>query len=395
VDWLKAQSQETGVQIPETWLFLHYYEALCVLFRVENSLRTLVYVVLKNTQGLKWGEVSLATDEAEQTTIAAVAKKRIAQGQAYGYLGYTINSPMMHLTSGELVRLMTSDALWPLFKRYFNAAKHVVSLKLEEIGIIRNSLAHFRPLTPDDVEVVKQNANQVLPAIEDTLSNIVSEGQRVPTNSNDGWYLNLRSLGGQYTQIVFSQSRDAAWLMLSLQFTSPMLAMFPEKPETYVYYTVLALNPVGLLNLYPVILERVTCVFLESPYTPIPASFKPSIATQVRLVFGRDSLEKHHLALKSELETILAEIDKEADLIKEDNLAKGRLVHMASASAHKRTYQAGEYWSFSPDHIAQPLSRSDLAEYWGTMAFTPRGFVSDTDRFPWMPVAVSRQRAPF
>ena len=62
-----------------------------------------------------------------------------------------------------------------------------MTLKLEEIGTIGNSLAHFRPLTQNDVEVVKQNANQVFSVIEEILISIVQSGPRVPTKITDEW----------------------------------------------------------------------------------------------------------------------------------------------------------------------------------------------------------------
>ncbi len=47
--WEDAEKNKDGsVKLPDNWLFLHYYEALTVLFRIENSLRTFVYVVLKD-----------------------------------------------------------------------------------------------------------------------------------------------------------------------------------------------------------------------------------------------------------------------------------------------------------------------------------------------------------
>ena len=48
------------VRIPERWLYLHYYEAFNLLFRVENALRLLVYVVLKREHGPKWDELSIS-----------------------------------------------------------------------------------------------------------------------------------------------------------------------------------------------------------------------------------------------------------------------------------------------------------------------------------------------
>ncbi len=74
----------------------------------------------------------------------------------FGYLGYPINAPVMHLTSGELVRLITSDTFWPLFKDFFLASRQVVTLKLQEVGDVRNALAHFRPVSEGDVEAVNR-----------------------------------------------------------------------------------------------------------------------------------------------------------------------------------------------------------------------------------------------
>lgn len=41
--WEDAEkNKDHSVKIPDNWLFLHYYEALTVLFRIEHSLRTFV-----------------------------------------------------------------------------------------------------------------------------------------------------------------------------------------------------------------------------------------------------------------------------------------------------------------------------------------------------------------
>jgi hypothetical protein len=254
MDWLKIESQEEGkIKVPSNWLFLHYYEALSILFRIENALRVLVYIVLKNKRGLEWVDTSISSDDDSQTTIGALAKKRISQIQNYGYLGYQIGSPLMHLTSGELVRIVISDPYWPLFTQYFKASKQVVTLKLEEIGTIRNSLAHFRPLTQNDVQVVKQNANQVFSVIEETLINIVQGGQRVPTNIADEWYMSLRSLGGQQSQIVHNQSSDGQWIRVSLQFNCPIIHKY--KTDTYATYSILNLIPVGMLKEFKQIMQ--------------------------------------------------------------------------------------------------------------------------------------------
>ena len=58
MDWQKSSSSEDGtVVVPRSWLFTHYYDALNVLFRIENALRLFTYVVLKEQHGQKCSEV--------------------------------------------------------------------------------------------------------------------------------------------------------------------------------------------------------------------------------------------------------------------------------------------------------------------------------------------------
>lgn len=217
MDWQQPESRDDGlVKIPGTWLHTHYYEALNVLFRIENSLRTFVFIVLKDTKKLQWAELSMRTEDENDTTIASIAKRRLSQDMAFGYLGYPIASPLMHLTSGELIRIILSDTYWPMFAKHFPAQKGVVQTKLEEIGNVRNALAHFRPITPDDVQVVKQNANQVLAGVEELLVSVVACSDNVPTNAKHSWYKNLKMLSGPYMQLEFHQSVDAKWVRLAV-----------------------------------------------------------------------------------------------------------------------------------------------------------------------------------
>ena len=395
MNWAQVETKEGWVKIPRNWLFLHYYEAISILFKVENALRALVYIVLKNEHGLVWVDISISSDDASKTTIAALAKKRIEQSQNYGYLGYQIGSPLMHLTSGELVRIITSDPYWPHFKKYFNASRQVVTLKLEEIGSIRNSLAHFRPLTSNDVEVVKQNANQVFSNIEQTLAEIIRGGQRVPTNTTSQWYLDLCSLGGQHTQIVHNQSSDELWVRTSLQFKFPILRRYPDKPDDYASFTVLDVNPVGMLQRSETLRQLVTCVLERTPHVLMPGDYLPEIIAHVYFTFSKNMLEKHHKEIKEEFESLLALIDSEADLIRDDNLARGEVVHIAHVSANKRKSETWEYWSFNMDPMKHSLSQSDPPEFWGAIDMYTGDFVSDAHLFPWMPVSVSFQKFPF
>jgi hypothetical protein len=70
------------------------------VIEAENSLRVFVYVVLKNNKKSDWLNLCISTEDNNQTTVAAIAKRRLAQDKTFGYLGYSVSSPLMHLTSG-------------------------------------------------------------------------------------------------------------------------------------------------------------------------------------------------------------------------------------------------------------------------------------------------------
>ena len=120
MDW--KQGEKVGndaVKIPGRWLSLHYYEALNLLFRIENALRVFLYIVLKNQYKDKWAEIQISSEDENEGTISSIAKRRIGQSQTFGYLGHPIACPIMHLTSGEMIRLIISDAYWKYIQRIF------------------------------------------------------------------------------------------------------------------------------------------------------------------------------------------------------------------------------------------------------------------------------------
>lgn len=48
MDWKSANKNEDDTfDIPMRWLHIHYFEALNILFRMENALRVFVYIILK------------------------------------------------------------------------------------------------------------------------------------------------------------------------------------------------------------------------------------------------------------------------------------------------------------------------------------------------------------
>jgi hypothetical protein len=393
LEWTVPEPVDGGaVKLPQNWLHSHYYEALTVLFRVENALRTFVFVVLKDAEKSAWRNLAIKTEDGSESTIAAIARRRLAQDATFGYLGYPISSPLMHLTSGELIRIILADAYWPRFSTFFPAAKGIVQTKLEEIGNVRNALAHFRPLQPDDVEVVKQNANQVMSGIETLLISIVDCPDTVPTNLTDGWYKELKPLSGPYIHCAFKQSVDGQWIRIELTYGCPIIGQ-PISWGNYRSYRILSVNTPKLLTSAPGLLDNVVFASEGLPWLGMPDSSPPSFSKDVRFLFSRETLNQHHAEVKQGLNRVIAAITEESDLIKEDNLARGELIQATDVTATRES--ADKSWQFDSSNLKSTTHHDDPPEFWAGYPFMGQHFVSNSESFPWMPVDVSKITFPF
>ncbi len=76
MNWKEVKNIENNIyNLPGHWLKIEYFEALNILFRVENLLRMFVYIILKNEYKDKWKDLSVTSDDNENSTIGAIAKK--------------------------------------------------------------------------------------------------------------------------------------------------------------------------------------------------------------------------------------------------------------------------------------------------------------------------------
>lgn len=390
--WKIATKKEDATLIPKSWIHLHYYEALNALFRIENSLRVFVYVVLKNQLFDKWADIAITSDDAEPVTLKSIAKKRINQAQDFGYLGYVINCPVMHLTSGELIRIITDEKYWKYFRPYFPASKQVIKHKLDEISVIRNSLAHFRPMKADVVETIKQNANHTLTGVDDCLNQLSSCYNVVPTNTRDAWYLALSPLGTDLCELQLRQCNDEQWVVVDLTYKSHTLSTSRYSP-TYCSHTILNLVTPSILAHYGNIAKYATYVTesraYASKYTPETPNFTKSIS----ILFSRSVIHDNYDAIRPDIESLLRTITEETELITNDNLARGKLVSVALVGTHLKTDKDPSRWSISTEDTLCPDTNGDFPEYWGsTLLFF--SLLTVAQKYPWMPIEVSAFDVP-
>jgi len=390
MDWQSAVTKEDGtVTIPERWLLLHYYEALNILFRMENALRVFVYVVLKNKFHEKWAETSMQTADEEQTTIAGVAARRLAQARGFGYLGYEITSPLMYLNSGELTNIVCSDSYWNLFKPFFRGKKEIIKNKLDEIGTVRNALAHFRPIKYDDIELIKQNMKHAFAGIEQCLTEMTQVHQTVPTNTDGEWYKNLTTLGTNLCSVQLFQNSSEKWIRCELDYSC---AVVRDVGTSHRRLSVTRLiSPVVIKN-FPDLARHCTFMTEYLPYASIRKDKKINITKQLSLIFSKNAIMEHHLEIANQIKDVLLRIETETELVQKDNLARGQLIDLVRISAvlHK-SEEAPQWWSINTDNLKCEFGDSDPPEYWGSIGLLESDFIAGSVRYPWMPADISKE----
>lgn len=398
MNWERAEylPEKNAYHIPSSWVYVHFYEAFNLLFRIENALRVFVYIVLKNELKDKWGTVQVVGDDAEGT-IVSIAKRRMSQSQSFGYLGHSVICPIMHLTSGEMTRLITSDAYWKLFKPYFLGSKEIIKNKLEEIGSIRNSLAHFRPIKADDVDAIKQNSKHVLLGVEQFLGQVLAQPNVIPTNTEETWYKQLNTLGTDLCKLNFRQSNDEKWVRLSMWYKCPTLKTEMQHRH-YVRYNVLTIKSSAILINYPPLAHNTTYLVEFVPFPRVVEHYEHDTAAfrkAIIFVFARRTVADGYEQIKTAFEELLRTISEETELIQQDNLARGKIIHSIVTTSSATQAQSGStYWTWHPEHLKTPVQSADPPEYWGRLDFLMGDFIATTTEYPWMPEPICEEEEP-
>lgn len=389
MDWKPSTLDDQGhLIVPKRWLHPHYYEALNILFRFENSLRVFVFSILKNEFQEQWSRCSFAIGDGEQTSIAQIANKRISHADNFGYLGFDILAPLMHLTSGELVELIVNESYWPKFRSHFRGNKEIIKNKLLEIGSIRNSLAHFRPIKAEDIELIKQNSRHTLLGVEECLKSVFNQTIRVPTNTDDDWYRSVSTLGTENINTIPYYSKNEEWVCIVPKFAVPTLEKRSYGGD-FFSYSMVKLNTPKILNERPNLSKNLTYISEYTNYPTLSDDFEMEIEKDIRLVFRKDILIDNHEIISAEIRDTLALVAEECELLQKDNLARGKIVETARTTAIWQATDGKEgRWHFQYGNLEQAYLSEHPDEYWGQLAGNT-DVVAGSHRYPWMPEDIS------
>lgn len=393
MEWKSAEEESFDTyRIPDEWLYLHYYEAFNILFRIENALRVFVYVVLKSKYLSNWADCSIAggeEGEGNSGTISSVARRRVNQARVFGYLGHSVSCPIMHLTSGELTSLITSKTYWPVFKSYFRASRSIVKAKLNEIGSIRNSLAHFRPIREDDIGLLKQNAGQVLMEVEPCLLELFGCRDIVPSNTVEPWYTALKPLRTDHCVLWFRQSQQGHWVKVELKYRTTATRMASGSPRVIHYYA-LKLVPSAILRRHGELTKATVFMTHDAPFPRLNDELKMSCEAGLSFHFDRNVLSDHADAIRGGFVRLLNEIEEETARTEGDLSDRGSIVAVADVVARRtrEDRKDGWYWSVSSENLKCPVQTDDPPEYWGSF-YSHADFIAAASSYPWMQVPVS------
>jgi hypothetical protein len=391
MDWESATTKDDGtLSIPGRWLLLHYYEALNILFRMENALRVFVYVVLKNHFHERWEQTNIKTTDDEQTTIASAASKRQAQARGFGYLGYEIASPLMYLNSGELTNLICSDAYWTLFKPFFRGKKDIMKNKLDEIGTVRNALAHFRPIKYDDIELIKQNIKHAFAGIEQCLTEMTQTPQPIPSNTEGEWYKSLMTLGSSHCAVQLFQNSSEKWVRCEITYTCATVREASGARVRRLLVTRL-ITP-AIIKSFPELARH--CTFVTEYVSPsaLSADKKVTVGKQVGLIFSKSTVVERHVEIASQLRDVLTKIEGEMELVQSDNLARGQLIDLVRILSRFEEREGGRgFWKTTTDNLKCEFGENDPPEYWGNIGLFESDFIAGAVRYPWMPSDISKE----
>jgi hypothetical protein len=369
--------------IPGEWLAVHYFEAMNCLFRIENALRLLVYIVLKKEYQANWININISSDDAQSFSLASLAAKRADSDRRFGYLLMETKCPLMFLTAGELVRIILSESNWKLFKPFFAAAQDLLKTKLQEIVCIRNAFAHFRPVTPDQVEILKQNGSQILNKFQKEFDELLfgNAGVRFPK-----WELALTAQNDDEPALLHCDaaiSKSGRWVFLNIKSPTHLIKLNTVNETRQI--NIRGLDLQKFLKTFNNVRQR--CLIAtergEASFWGGDSGSPPKISKTIRLVFPNAAARQPD----TQCDLLPSEITKSPS----ESAAHFDVLSTYTTYARRVSLGKSRPWIIDTFTLLDH-NLSDLPENWGP--HPDHEFEQQTltglPKYPWMHYCVSR-----
>ncbi len=386
----KIKEWNNNYEIPTNWLGIEYYEALNILFRVENTLRILVFIILKTQHNIEWKNLMIKTQMGKDKSVNSIANQRLKQDNDYGYLWFSISTPLLHLTSNELINLIFQEEYRKYFKGFFPWKKEIIKYKLDEIGNIRNALAHFRPIKKWDIDLIKQNSLHTLWKIENFIYNFISFWDNIAHSNNEDWYKKLKSLKEENFKISFNEDEKKDWVSITLTFS---IKTFEKEKDVFSDDLLMkAFIPDNnkIMERFENLVTYSTCITENYPFSYLnDINQERELEKQLKLKFSKENLEKNYEKIYKDLESLSKELGKDESTLESKWIRKWNILEVVECTYGHREYDEGSFYSLDITPFKTKITDKSPQEFWGNLNYTSRDFVTSSSRYPWMPVNIS------
>ena len=149
----------------------------------------------------------------------------------------------------------------------------------------------------------------------------------------------------------------------------------------------LTLSAPHLLAACPDILNNVIFA-AEFVYASPTDVDNPRVRKVISFVFSRTTLAEHYADVAGNLREAQQVIEKETNLIREDNLARGEIVRIVQVSGSQRDQMRV---SVNTDALESQPSPSSPSEYWSSKPAGDSHFITNTTSYPWMPDDIAKE----
>ncbi len=190
----------------------------------------------------------------------------------------------MYLTAGELVGIILSPTYGKLFRKFFAGPENIISAKLQEIATIRNALAHFRPVTPAHVKILRENGSVVLQKFQSQLQALLFTKKGRLIRSWKGSFVRPATENRTSIECRVGQPREAGWTVMQL-LTNAKISSASTSENTCSFMV----EMVSLQRLLAAFPELQNSCVVAREWTSIPSwdgdSSLPKITKIIRLAF--------------------------------------------------------------------------------------------------------------
>jgi hypothetical protein len=198
-----------GIQSP-----IENVECFKILHALENSLRELIIEELNHLDGSRWYKTRLPGDVLKKYREGLEFQKHVP------WMSLVPHHPIYYIDFADLKKILEREDNWkdafsPIFER-----KDIISATLSELEPIRNSLAHNRRLTAQDLGIVESAIGKLIAAMgEERFRRLAASTSTATTISED-----LTRLRTELTNSIEACKKYAeldgltTWLALSSQW---------------------------------------------------------------------------------------------------------------------------------------------------------------------------------